>query len=99
MSRNQTARDVLRAMLGAEQNGDDADLMLAAAEAIERLRSESSCLRAEVVRLDKLSDDLHASKAAAIAEQTKSRDRALVAERKVRALRDALLVLTDPEGA
>lgn len=92
------ARGHLREVLGLA-NTDDADLMDAAAERIDFLDEEIARLREQVARLDKLSDDLHASKRDAIVEQQKSRDRALIAERKVRALRDALLVLTDPEGA
>jgi len=94
-----SAHAELRAALGREHEIDDADLMLAAADAIVTMRAEIERLQAEVARLDKLSDDLHASKIAAIVEQTKSRDRALVAERKVKALRIALNALTDPEDA
>lgn len=98
MSALTKAKATLRDALGLHESSD-ADLIAVAAATIVSQSMEILHLKQQVAQLDKLTDDLHASKQGAIVEQGKTRDRALVAERRVRALRTALHVLTDPEDA
>lgn len=79
--------------IGNDFTGDD--LMLLAAGRMWAMQQEIERLGREVERLDRLSDDLHKSKAEAIKSHQEARDRALVAERKVRILRCAVRELVD----